>query len=742
MSDLDFDGLAREMLRYAREFLPAWLPGGKMSGHEYVCGSLRGEEGRSLSVNVNTGAWADFASDARGGDLISLYAAIEGIKQGEAAKRLARDINFALVAEKQKEAPKQYEAKIAKPPKDTPPPSMKLSTFGAASMRWCYRDSDGEPLFWIARYDPPNSRKQFVPWCWDQNGNRWIAKAWPLPRPLYGLDRLSADKERPVMVVEGEKACDAARTVINAYVVVTWPGGAKAVSSSDFTPLYGRRVLLWPDADEPGRAAMGEVAKRLVANCVEVKIIDTAGQSEGWDAADAIGGGWKWEQFAEWAKARVKVATGSGVPVEAQVIPPTAPETEPEESDDDIPVSTYGTWEQLGIATTKSGSPICNVDNALRVLEGWKGLNNLVWFDTFHQKILTRWKSELPREWSDIDDLNLVQMFQRKLQLVRMSDDMVNKAIRVYAHARKRNEPRDWMESLTWDQKPRIDTFLSECFGCEDTPYTRAVSRNFWIGMAARTFRPGCKLDNMMILEGAQGKFKSSALALIGGPWFAEVQGAGALGRELYLILQGKLLVEIGEMAAFSKAEVTAVKQVVSCQNDRYRSPYGRAAEDHPRMNIFVGTTNESEYLRDNTGARRFWPVKIGLIDKARIAEQRNQLFAEAVVRFKRGENWYEMPAEATVLEQENRRQVDEWEDIIEQYLIGKDKVQIADIAAYLKIEASKLGLVEQRRIAGILRLLQWERTSAREDGRVIRVWLRNDGTNHELPLDEEKEPF
>ncbi len=344
---------------------------------------------------------------------------------------------------------------------------------------------------------------------------------------------------------------------------------------------------------------------------------------------------------------------------------------EPPESSE----SAYAIQEKLGLALAKSGGPFSNLDNGIRVLERHPDFANFVWFDEFHQKLLTDWKVQgRPREWENIDTLNLTAYMQRDMGITRLSDEIVFKAVTITGHRHKRNDPRDWMDSLQWDGTARVENFFMDCFGVKDTDYSQAVSRNFWVGMVARIYRPGCQLDNMVVLEGSQGIGKTRALRMIGGSWYTEAHES-VTSNDFFMMLHGKLIVEIAELDAFSRAEVTRIKQVVSCTTDRYRAPYERKSEDHPRMSIFVGTTNERSYLRDQTGARRFWPLQCGEIRHDKIVADRNQLFAEAVALFKSGADWYQMPKGTTEQEQENRRQSDAWEDVIHEYTIGKSEV-------------------------------------------------------------------
>lgn len=743
-SRLDFEGLARVLVNRAGEFLPSWLPGGRMMGKEYVCGSLRGGEGSSCSVNLATGKWADFSGDEKGGDLISLFAAIEGISQGEAAKRLADQVNFRLspnAPAKGAEAPRDLDLGV--PPTDERP-GMAHPRHGEPTGKWVYLTPEGRPMFWIARYETDQG-KQFYPWSWSRATERWVMKGWPAPRPLYGLNLLAERPDAPVMVVEGEKAADAARELLGrTYVVVTWPNGAKGAGNVDWRPLYGRRIIVWPDRDLPGIKAGKQVAELLLPHCPEVKFIDVAYQLsnefvwDGWDAADALAEGWTRKRLVEWARALVQIVlpapatsptiaasaaakNGSGVAAAAQ-----ASVTVNVANADDYPASsdTFALWEQLGIDHAH-GKPTCNIDTVTRALDHYPDFKDIVWFDTFYNRYLTRWRSEHVREWGDVDEIKLALVLQRDLGLAKATDDVVHRAIIGYANDRRRNEPRDWLESLSWDGNKRIDYFFPECFGAPDNEYTQAVSRNFFIGMIARVLDPGAQVDNMVVLEGAQGTGKTRGLRILGGKWYAEATES-VTAKDFFMTLQGKLIVEIAELDAFSRAEVTRIKQVVTCTNDRFRAPYERAAKDHPRTCIFVGTTNEMNYLQDSTGGRRFWPIKCGLVNWDYIDNSREQCFAEAVARYRAGELWYKMPVEKTEEEQETRRFVDEWEETLSEFLEFKSEAKITElVTGPLKIEIGRMDRVVVMRVAKILRRLGWERVVKRNGLKTERVWSK-----------------
>lgn len=400
-------------------------------------------------------------------------------------------------------------------------------------------------------------------------------------------------------------------------------------------------------------------------------------------------------------------------------------------------------WQRMGLACSGSGLPFANLDNAMRVLETdarfCSGAGKpRFWYDTFHARIFTNWAGD-KREFGDADVSALAVTLQRDLGLVKFVPELVYQAVMLVASRSPRSEPRDWLESLQWDDENRLDSFLIEAFGAEDTPYTRAASKNFLIAMVARVYNPGCKVDSMVVLEGAQGVGKSKALAALGGSWYAEAHES-VTSKDFFQVLQGKMLIEIGELDAFSRAESTRVKQVITCTTDRYRPPYGRAALDFPRQCVFVGTTNEREYLRDSTGGRRFWPVQCTRIDYELISEFRHHYFAEAVQRFKLGELWWVMPHDEAKEQQESRRHTDAWEGPVLDYLVGRKFCLTVDIArAALDIKLERIGRIETLRIAAILRHHGWEPRVIRHGSSTRREWVPRD--TPKAPPQRKREP-
>lgn len=377
-------------------------------------------------------------------------------------------------------------------------------------------------------------------------------------------------------------------------------------------------------------------------------------------------------------------------------------------------------WQVWGLQCSQNGLPLANLSNAVSILDNDPALKNLFYYDEFLQRVM---HTTDKREWSDQDDLGLVIHIQREVGITRMPREQVAQAVLTVAYRNQRHCVRDWFDSLTHDGTLRVDQFFTDCFGAEANAYTLAVSRNFWISMPARAYQPGCKVDNMVVLEGAQGIGKSQALQAIGGDWFAEMHESATNPKGFAEILQGKLLIEITEMDSFNRAEVNRVKQAVSCPSDRFRPSYGHRAQDHKRQCIFVGTTNRDDWNRDETGARRFWPIACtGEVRLDIIRANREQLFAEAVARYKASESHWLMPATETKAEQAARFQADPWLESITFIVKGLTETTTAHVAEKLNIPLERRDRGVEMRIGASLRFLRWERKRVRIDGHP--TWL------------------
>lgn len=741
---VDFSSLAGHLLAQAPVLVPQWLPAGKRSGHEWVVGGLGGDAGTSLSINLNTGLWMDFATGDKGGDLISLYAAIHSLKQIEAAKELGAEDGFVRAAP----TPPPRKLRVIDQPLQPPPPDAGEPPphfrHGPHAHLWAYRASDGSLLFWVARYETDGEdgqrAKQYSPWSWI--GGKWQAKGYPRPRPLYGLERLSqASPKRRVMLVEGEKACDAlAPLLASSHVVMTWPGGAKALATADFSPIAGRRVDLWPDADQPGRDSVATLGAILHGMGCDVRFIVPDGQPDGWDAADAIAEGWDRDAIVAWiGREGGKYLVPFTLPAEpveqATAAPPSdvAPATPVPRAPEPPSVRDERTlWQSLGLETNVgNGVPPANEDTVDRVLSHPTHAGRF-WFDTFLQRPMTNlpagWTAmdtiDQPRSITDADFSSLTVYLQRSLRLHKMSAGRARAGLELYVFKNQRNCAQEWLNGLTWDGVDRIGSMLTVAFGAEDSDYTMAVSQNFLIGMVARVLSPGCQVDYMPILEGAQGNGKSSALRALGGDFFTE-STEGVETKDFLQNLRGKMLVEIGELHQFNKADVAKIKQVITNRVDTYRASYGRTAGDYPRQCVFAGTTNRDDWNADDTGARRFWRVRTGNIDVAWVTANRTQLFAEAVTRYKAGEAYWRVPDLEAKRLQNDAREREIWHDAIAQFIRTREFVTPAEVLvdSALAIQAGNHTREMNRRVCAVLRLEGWVKTTQWLNGKARNAW-------------------
>jgi predicted P-loop ATPase len=257
--------------------------------------------------------------------------------------------------------------------------------------------------------------------------------------------------------------------------------------------------------------------------------------------------------------------------------------------------------------------------------------------------------------------------------------------------------------------------------------------------MVARIYEPGCQADHVLVLEGPQGAAKSSALRVLAGADYFTDQLPDLGSKDCQQQLLGMTCIELGEMDALSRHEVTRIKAFLTVRSDRYRPPFERYVVDIPRTCVFAGSTNKPGYLRDDTGNRRFWPVRVGAIDLDALRRDRDQLLAEARCAYESGAHWWPDPksvelAAAIEDEQDQRYIGDEWEAKIAAWLEGhgtglpcdpRDAVTVGDILAGLGIAPEDWSLQAQQRIGAVMGRLGWVCGRSREHGVRVRRYRR-----------------
>ena len=376
-------------------------------------------------------------------------------------------------------------------------------------------------------------------------------------------------------------------------------------------------------------------------------------------------------------------------------------------------------WRKSLLRTSEGGVKDCR-ENVFTLLANHPKLKGLLGYDEFAHRVMKLrtppWDSE-PGEWSTNDDYLLGFWLAQHERLTVKAEATLVAGVGMAAFAARFHPVNEYLDGLpAWDGVPRLGHWLPECLGAEEGEYTRLVGTWFLMGMVQRVRHPGCQMDYMVVLEGLQGKRKSTALRVLAvrDEWFADTPVRVGTP-DAMLSIAGKLLYEIAEMDSFNRAETTAVKSYISSREDRVREPYGRRFVDRKRSGVFAGSTNQSEYFKDPTGARRFWPVACdGSIDLAKLTEWRDQLFAEAMSRLASSDaeerRYWPTRAEEEkwlIPQQERREIVDPWFERLAVWLeskqnYGESGLEVREVDSFTSFDLlTKCLMVPQDRIDG-----------------------------------------
>lgn len=750
---IDFKQLADTALVHAKNLVPDWLPAGRLEGHEWRAGNVRGDPGKSLAVNLNTGVWADFSSGEKGADLISLYAAIfTGNNQGKAARELADRLNIHAPADMPppravKKLPTWQP--ILPVPSNAGPSPVAHQVRGRPETRWDYLSLDGQLLGYVCRFKTSDGGKEVLPCVYAQqegSGKReWRWMQFPEPRPLYGLPRLD-NGPGYVLVVEGEKCADAAHDTLGQWFqVVSWPGGGNAVKKADWTPLAARKVIIWPDCDaqvdkatgqllpehateelrgQPGIKAAEDIAQILLGLGSEVRIINIPKPgtvADGWDVADALAEGWKADDLKTWIIKNLREPRQSEKKKPQADVNNMAPAQASEGGKTPGPAGARH-WKSNLLKKPRGGYEDCK-ENVAIALECHPELQGLIGYNDFSARIeKTRqapWGGA-DGEWTQDDDLELSMWLASQAELLFRSTSTIGEGVRLVASRNKHHPVREWLQSLGWDGQDRLSCWLSDCLGVANTEYASLVG-TLWMRQAVnRILHPGCKGDYVLILEGTQGLMKSSALRVLGGEWFSDAP-LDLNSKDAFMSISGAWIYEIAELDAFNRTEATRIKAFITQAQDRYRPPYGSRMINQPRQVVFAATTNNYEYHKDPTGNRRFWSVLCTRVRLDLVKQMREQLFAQAVYEVLAGESVYPTREQETRLiapEQQMREIVDPWHETIAVWLdeperAVRDRFTSADIlTGAIKMEISKIDGQRSAttRVGSIMTRLGWKK--------------------------------
>lgn len=364
---------------------------------------------------------------------------------------------------------------------------------------------------------------------------------------------------------------------------------------------------------------------------------------------------------------------------------------------------------------TKDGSPralLANAITALRQAPEWDGVFAYNEFTmTVSATSATPWNATVA-QWSDHEDRLAADWLQHHGILV--TPEVAGQAVQTVAKDGTFHPVREYLDALVWDGVKRLEIWLNIYLGVESNDFVAAVGTRWLVSAVARIHQPGCKADCCLILEGPQGIKKSTALGVLGAPWFTdELADLGHKDASMQTI--GAWIIELAELDSMNRSEVSKIKAFMSRGRDRFRPPYGKRLIESPRQCVFAGSVNHSTYLRDATGGRRFWPVACRSIDIDALRRDRDQLWAEAVVRYRAGDPWWLDTVElnrAAEQEQADRYESDAWDGPISAWLeeTGRESVSISEVLEHLDKPRANWTQSDKNRVSQSLQSHGWVR--------------------------------
>jgi len=400
-------------------------------------------------------------------------------------------------------------------------------------------------------------------------------------------------------------------------------------------------------------------------------------------------------------------------------------------------------WMSRLILNSQNHKPKALLANAIIALQCAPEWASALGWDEFSAKITVQkplpWPVPVNSTWSDQCDRKCTVWLQH--HGIYVPTRIAGEAAQTVAMDNSYHPCRDYLRALKWDGIKRVDSWLQTYIGveCVTEPnepndgsakrsYVSGVGRRFLISAVARIFRPGTKVDTVLVLESPkQGTYKSMACETLFNPWFCD-HLPDLSSKDAYLQLSGVWCVELAELDAISRADSSRVKSFLSSPSDRYRLPYGHRAIDVPRSSVFMGTVNHDEWQRDETGGRRWWPVRCGWIDIDGLRFNRDQLWAEALALYDAKEQWWVDNDELTKLtenEQFARYDGDVWDSMIAEWTRSRDDISVSEVLGdCIKKSPELWSQHDKNRVARSLRARnQWERYQKRIDSGNGREW-------------------
>ncbi len=582
-------------------------------------------------------------------------------------------------------------------------------------------------------------------YCTDEAGRlEWRWQSFDKPRPLFGASRLTLAKPETIVVVTDDPECvEPGYKHLPGYAFVAYLGGLNGIKKSSWKPLSDRRVLIWPSADaqlrpgtdqplpraeQPLMRAAKQISTILVRAGCEVKVIEppeAGSQPAGWNLAAAIADGWSAADTIAWMEERCRTVfsrTSFG-------FKPAHPPTPARASQDHD-------WRRHATMILRHGELADCRENVIEVLSKHPEWNGVLAWDEFAYRIVKRKPPPYggqTGEWTEHDHVALGRWLAHQEGLMIRSIDTLARAVTFVSEGSPVHPVREYLQSLQWDGTERTHMWMQDMLGVEDSEYARLAGPMMLMNMVARVMAPGCIMRVVPVLVGKQLKGKSTALQVLASDaWFADSMFVVG-DKDGYQNLRGKWLYEISEFHSFGRAEATRVKAFVSSRKDTYRTSYGYSSRDWPRQVSFWATTNQYEIFRDPTGSTRFWPFVAGKAGEIRVdlvSALRDQLFAEAFVRYQRGDRRYPTPEQdaahfAPV--QESHEVPHPWHEAIREhcekrYLSGGRRTTVNAVLEMLGIDLAKVSATTSETLT-VVAILQRLGCEKRRDGNGSRSW-------------------
>ena len=508
--------------------------------------------------------------------------------------------------------------------------------FGPAVEIFYKRNAQRELLKGEVRFLNKEGKKEprpFIRARIDDGPAEFIGRVSPnKPWSLYGLDALASKPEANVLITEGPKARQGAADRFEDWACVS-ASGASSADSFDWSPLNGRRVVIWPDNDGAGERHASDVSRKLGLTMGPHIVRVGPDFRERWDLADPLPDGVIEEDLRELLEFAIPTLVGD---ISEEKKDNVASFAEAKRKKALVKLPQKADWYSRAMCGTR-GNVLSNVANALLALRDDQEWNGRLTYNAF---TCTELIDGRPITDKDIVD---AQEWMQLAGLTSISEQTAYSAVNSVAQEHSFHPVMDYLSSLVWDHIERLDKWVATYLGAENSLYASAIGRMFPISMIARVSNPGCKCDHSIILEGHQGIGKSTACKILAGgdQLFSDSLPLDLSNKDAMDHLPGKWLIDRAELSAFNKSDLSALKAFMTKCDDKFRPAYGRKQIIRQRQCVFAGTTNAKVYLKDETGNRRFWPIACGKIDLDGLARDRDQLLAEAFIAYKQGERWW-----------------------------------------------------------------------------------------------------